>query len=91
MTIAWSARAKDDLIAIFTRISADNIDAATRLRDHVFKAVGMLGTYPSMGSTGRVASTRELALPGTAYLVIYRQNGDGIEILRVLHGARDWP
>jgi plasmid stabilization system protein ParE len=51
----------------------------------------MLGTYPSMGRTGRVASTRELALPGTAYLIIYRQNGDGIEILRVLHGARDWP
>lgn len=35
--------------------------------------------------------TRELVITGTPYLVPYRVVGDVIVILRVLHGARQWP
>ena len=44
-----------------------------------------------MGRAGRLPETRELVLPGTAYLIVYRSREDGTQILRLLHGARDWP
>lgn len=91
MTVSWSARARDDLTALIARIAADDVDAAIRLRDRIFDAVGMLRDYPAMGRTGRLAETRELVLPGTAYLIVYRSRDDGTQILRLLHGARDWP
>lgn len=91
MNVSWSARARDDLTALMARIAADDVDAAIRLRDQIFDAVGMLRDYPAMGRNGRLPETRELVLPGTAYLIVYRSRGDGTEILRLLHGARDWP
>ena len=44
-----------------------------------------------MGRPGRVPGTRELVVPGTRYLVPYRVTGDTLQILRVYHGARNWP
>ena len=44
-----------------------------------------------MGRPGRVPKTRELVVSGTPYLVIYRVKNDRLEVLRVFHGARQWP
>ena len=43
-----------------------------------------------MGRPGRVADTRELVLPGTSYVIAYRLR-EAVEILSVMHGAREWP
>ena len=91
MSVSWPARARDDLTALMARIAADDTDAAICLRDRIFDAVGMLRDYPAMGRTGRLPETGELVLPGTTYLIVYRSREDGTQILRLLHGARDWP
>ena len=36
-------------------------------------------------------TTRELVVTGTPYVVAYRVTPAGVQILRVVHGARDWP
>jgi plasmid stabilization system protein ParE len=44
-----------------------------------------------MGRPGRVIDTRELVIDRTPYIAAYRITGDKVRILRVLHGARQWP
>jgi len=55
------------------------------------KRAGQLLTYLEIGRPGRVSDTRELAVPRTPYIVVYRILPITILILRVLHGAQRWP
>lgn len=59
--------------------------------DAVYAAVGRLADYPAMARSGRVPGTRELAVVGTPYTVVYRIEPSSVVILRVLHGAQRWP
>jgi plasmid stabilization system protein ParE len=47
--------------------------------------------FPQMGRSGRIEGTRELVISGTPYIAAYRIDGDAVRILRVLHGAQQWP
>jgi plasmid stabilization system protein ParE len=44
-----------------------------------------------MGRPGRIEGTRELVISRTPYIAAYRIGGDTVRILRVLHGAQQWP
>ncbi len=49
-----------------------------------------LPDHPQLYWAGRVAGTREMIVH-RSYLVIYAEDKDVISILRVLHGAQQWP
>ena len=83
--------AVDDLDGIAGYISQDNPEAARRTVRRLWTAVKSLAEQPEMGRSGRVHGTRELVVSDTPFVVPYRVVGSEIEILRVLHGARDWP
>ncbi len=53
----------------------------------------MLADHPEAGRRGRLDGTRELVIPRTAFLLIYRidKKAQKVEILRLLHGAQKWP
>jgi toxin ParE1/3/4 len=55
------------------------------------KAAKALCQRPSLGRPGRVLGTRELVVSGTPYILPYRVDDDGVEVLRVYHAARQWP
>ena len=59
--------------------------------DAVEAAVRRLADYPYSGRPGRVAGTRELAVSGTPYVIAYRVEAQAVLILRLLHGAQEWP
>lgn len=50
-----------------------------------------LADFPELDRTGGKADTRELVFSGLPYIAIYRIGGNGIEVLRILHGAQQWP
>ena len=83
--------AVDDLDDIAGYISQDNPEAARRTVRRLWTAVKSLAEQPEMGRPGRVHGTRELVVSDTPFGMPYRVVGSEIEILRVLHGARDWP
>ena len=83
--------AVDDLDDIAGYISQDNPEAARRTVRRLWTAAKSLAEQPEMGRPGRVHGTRELVVSDTPFVVPYRVVGSEIEILRVLHGARDWP
>jgi len=86
--IIRTARADEDLINIWTNIASDNPDAADRILDAIERRWQQLAQHPQSGMA------REDIAPGIRhlivgqYLTLYRLSGDGIEIVRVLHGRR---
>ena len=44
-----------------------------------------------MGRAGRVKGTRELVISKTPYIAVYRIIAEAIVVLRILHGAQQWP
>jgi len=89
--IKWLDLAADDLAEIAGYISKDNPASAKRIVRRLWTAVKSLAEQPEMGRPGRVHGTRELVVSDTPFVVPYRVVGSEIQILRVLHGARDWP
>jgi len=89
--IKWLDLAVDDLDDIAGYISQDNPEAARRTVRRLWTAVKSLAEQPEMGRPGRVHGTREWVVSDTPFVVPYRVVGSEIEILRVLHGDRDWP
>jgi toxin ParE1/3/4 len=83
--------AEADLDHLVRRIAESDVAAAFRTEDRIVAAVARLNAHPSSGRAGRWSDTRELVVARTAYVVIYRLRNDLVEILRVMHGARDWP
>jgi toxin ParE1/3/4 len=69
-------------------IREHNAPAAERLADKIGTAVSRLADHPRRGRPGSVTGTRELVVPGTAYIVVYTVGRDYVRIHRVLHGAQ---
>ena len=91
MEILWLDRALDDLEAARRYIADDNPAAATNVFRLILESTGRLATMPASGRAGRVSGTRELVISRTPYIVAYRVARNRVEILAVLHGARQWP
>ncbi|MFO1429278.1 MAG: type II toxin-antitoxin system RelE/ParE family toxin [Candidatus Competibacteraceae bacterium] len=91
MQIKWLRTALRNLDAEAEYIARDNPAAADRMVQKIRATVNLLIEQPALGRAGRVPNTRELVIGGTPYLVPYRVRGQVIEVLRVLHAARQWP
>jgi toxin ParE1/3/4 len=93
--LKWTDCAEADLDHIENYIAEDN-DPAVAL-DVVFRVINsvelILPGHPHAGRLGRVKGTRELAVDGVPFLVIYRivDSLKQIQILRVMHDAQQWP
>jgi addiction module RelE/StbE family toxin len=91
VVLEWSAFALADREAIFDYIEADSPRAAISVDERIQACVGNLSQFPEMDRPGRIEGTRELVIARTPYIATYRIEGETIRILRVLHGAQQWP
>jgi toxin ParE1/3/4 len=91
------ARAKQDLIDIFLRYAREaGVRVARRFRAEAEAVFTRLADMPGMGTRYEAENPVfeglrffPLASRFKNYLVFYRPTPDGIEVARVLHGARD--
>jgi toxin ParE1/3/4 len=86
-----TARAEEDLIEIWTYIVQDSPRAADRLLDRLDNVCGLLADNPHMGPLRADLAEGLRYFPTGNYLLLYREKQRGIEIVRVVHGARDLP
>lgn len=92
MRIRWTDPAVRDLIQICDYIEQHGSATTARgIALLIYKSIGALAKFPESGRTGRKADTRELVFSGLPYLAIYRIHNEQVEILRILHGAQQWP
>lgn len=89
MRVVWLRSATESLVEAKARIAHHNPSAARAFGRRVEKAAGQLSRFPQSGRPGRIAGTRELVVPGTHYIVVYRVSENRVELLRVFHAARN--
>jgi plasmid stabilization system protein ParE len=78
-----------DLQDIWDFIAADNVPAAEKLEDEFFDAFEMLAKRPQMGHARPDLTERDARFwPVGQYLIVYRSL-QPLQIVAVLHGARD--
>jgi toxin ParE1/3/4 len=96
-TITKSPQAYRDLVDITCHIANDSIAASERFLQAAEATFDRLAETPEIGSLFlfknplaadiRVWPVRRFS----SYLVFYRPESNGIHVVRVIHGARDWP
>jgi toxin ParE1/3/4 len=91
MQVRWTRPAAQDLQHIARRIRQDNPAAARRVAKTLYDGCVGLEMFPNRGRIGRIAGTRELVFGPLPYIAVYRVNENFVEILRIYHGAQDWP
>jgi toxin ParE1/3/4 len=91
MKAVWTRAAIRDLTRIREYIARENPDAAREIALKIVDATERILQFPEVGRIGRVSGTRELVVPATKYLIIYRMKKKAIHFLRVRHGRQEWP
>ncbi|MGA2424013.1 MAG: type II toxin-antitoxin system RelE/ParE family toxin [Terriglobales bacterium] len=91
MHLRWTTPATQDLYNIVHRIQRDNPEAAAKVAETLYDGCSSLGNFPRRGRKGRIEGTRELVFAGLPYIIVYRIEDQNLEILRIYHGAQDWP
>jgi toxin ParE1/3/4 len=89
--VQFTVQAGRDLEEIEEFISLDNPDAAARLLLSIHEKCVLVSRQPQMGRRHFDFSPDLRGFPVGNYLVFYRPAEDGIEVIRVIHGARNIP
>jgi len=71
-------------------IAQDNPSAAIDLDLEFETKAENARQRPKLYKPGRMKATREIVV-NPNYVMVYRINGDLVEVLRVLHTAQQWP
>lgn len=88
-TIRLTAKAGADLDEIWLFIAQDDPDAADRFHDTLLSKFVLLGKHPLLGRERDELSPSLRSFPVGNYVIFYRDKTKFLEIIRILHGARD--
>ncbi|MCP3959871.1 MAG: type II toxin-antitoxin system RelE/ParE family toxin [bacterium] len=85
-----SPEAREDLIEIAEYIAQDSPKAARQVMKQLRSAMMRLAEMPGIGHLREDLTDEPLRFwPVFSYLIIYRPDRKPLEVVRVLHGARD--
>ena len=87
--VVLSPEARGDLRQILEYIGGDNPRAATTIVGDLRKACSRLADWPQLGTTCDEISIGLRYFTRRSYVIYYRPTQAGIEVVRVVHGARD--
>lgn len=82
-------QAEIDLLDIWAFIAEDNTDAADKIVRQLDSKSHKLLTHPEMGLARDDVAKGMRLIVMSSYLILYRIDGDDIEVVRYLHGARN--
>ncbi len=81
--------AEQDLKDIWLYIAQDNHRAADKLLDRIEAQCELLANHPQLGPAREDIARSLRYHPLANYLILYRVIPQGVEIVRVAHGARN--
>lgn len=87
----FTPAAAGDLSDIWAYIAADNPEAADRVEEEILQACVRLAARPDLGHFRRDLTDKAVRfypVRGT-YRVVYDPMPEPLEVIRILHGARD--
>jgi toxin ParE1/3/4 len=81
--------AEADILEIWDYIADDSVAAADRWLDELDAKFNLLATQPMMGRVRDELEPGMRSFPFGRYVIFYMPIDEGIDVVRVLHGARD--
>lgn len=88
--VIWSVRAKHHLDAILEFVATTSPRGAELIAARVLEAADSLAEFPERGRpVPELRSTRARELFVFSYRLMYIVDGDCVQIVALLHGARD--
>ena len=88
-----TSKAKSDLRSIWSRIAADNIEAADRVLEAIYDACAFLAKAPLRGHSRTDLTKLPVRfwtlVPFRKYVIVYSPADKPLKIIRVFHGGRD--
>lgn len=95
--VSQRGSARRDLVEHFVFLAEEaGLDTAERFLRNAESTFNLLATQPNMGAPlslkhSELAGLRKWSVDGfDSFLIFYLPRKDGISIVRVLHGSRDW-
>jgi antitoxin ParD1/3/4/toxin ParE1/3/4 len=87
----FTPAAENDVFEIWFHIAADNPEAADRLEAEIYDACRRLAFRQDLGHFRRDLTDKPVRFFAVrrTYLVVYDPATEPLEVIRVLHGARD--
>ncbi len=89
MKLRWTRAALSDLSQIAAYIRQDNPIAARKVVAAIRDKILPIEDWPHIGREGRIEGTREFVI--FSYIVVYRIVGETVFVVRIYHGAQNWP
>ena len=86
-----SPQAERDLEDILDYLDRHRPRAADRSAMRIDEKAAIHAQFPEMGRDRRIFGDGLGSFLADSYVVFYRPSGDGIEIIRIIHGLRDLP
>lgn len=83
-----TAKAEEDLVEIWRYIAAENPEAADGLLEQIDRKCFLLAENPLLGRARPDIASELRYSPVGNYLILYRVQSSGIEVVRVVHGAK---
>ena len=90
MALRLRPEAEADIETITLYIAEDSPSAALRWYDEIYSHCRRIADMPGIGVARPEVRAELRTFPVGNYLILYRQIEDGAEIVRVVHGARQW-
>jgi toxin ParE1/3/4 len=87
--VRYTRRARADLLDIWEWIASDKLATADRVYDAIEKRCNSLREHPQLGRPRPEIAEGARSLVMERWFVFYRIVEDGVQIVRVVDGARD--
>ena len=84
-----SRESQDDYLEIWLYVARDKAEAADALVAHFDQQLDLLASAPLIGKLEEDLATEIRSFPIGKYIVYFRIIEGGVELVRILHSARD--
>ena len=88
--VRFTAQAREDLLDIWLYVAAHNSETvADRVYDSVEQSCRLLAEQPRLGRARPEIQAEARSIVIERWLALYRITEDGVQIVRIIDGARD--
>jgi toxin ParE1/3/4 len=92
LNVSFTPQAVDDLVEIHSHIATIDRLSADRVLSRIRQVIEVFEIFPLLGREGLVEGTREFAISGLPYTIVYRiASATELDVLTIIHQRKLYP